>query len=170
MHDSPELFRKATELAELGQLDQAFAMFHALLKTDSNNAPLWNNIGIIQFRQGNYLDAVNAFGQATDIDSHFTSAWFNKSLALVHLGKDIEALRALDKVLKLNPNDNEVQSQRALIVQKMAQVSDTKKEQICTLCSPDCGYNLEQTGCNREQGRVDSIQQIIERISINRQK
>jgi len=111
-------------------LDQAFAMFHALLKTDSNNASLWNNIGIIQFRQGQYLDTVNAFGQATDIDPHSTSAWFNKSLALVHLGKDIEALRALDKVLKLNPHDDEAQSQRALIVQKMAQISDTRKTDL----------------------------------------
>jgi tetratricopeptide (TPR) repeat protein len=70
---------------------------------------------------------VNAFGQATDVDPEFTNAWFNKSLALVNLEKDTEVLRALDKVLKLNPRDKEAQSQRALIVRKMAQVSDTGK-------------------------------------------
>ena len=69
----------------------------------------------------------NASGQATDTDPGFTNAWFNKSLALVNLEKDTEALRALDKVLTLNPLDNEAQSQRALIVGKMAQVSDTRK-------------------------------------------
>jgi Tfp pilus assembly protein PilF len=42
----------------------------------------------------------------------------------VNLGKETEALRALDKVIKLNPRDKEAQSQRALIVWKMAQVSD----------------------------------------------
>ena len=67
---------------------------------------------------------MNAFGQATDIDPEFTNAWFNKSLALVNLGKDIDALRALDKAIKLNPRDKEAQSQRALIVRKMAKVSD----------------------------------------------
>jgi tetratricopeptide (TPR) repeat protein len=127
MPDAEDLFREATGLAEQGQLDESLARFQALVRTDANNAMIWNNIGIIQLRQGKYLDAVNAFGQATDIDPHFTSAWFNKSLALVHLGKDIEALHALDKVLKLNPHDNEAQSQRALIVRKMAQVSDTQK-------------------------------------------
>jgi tetratricopeptide (TPR) repeat protein len=71
-----------------------------------------------------YRDTVNAFGQATDIDPEFTNAWFNKSLALVNLGKDIDALRALDKAIKLNPRDKEAQSQRALIVRKMAKVSD----------------------------------------------
>jgi tetratricopeptide (TPR) repeat protein len=66
------------------------------LKTDSNNATVWNNIGIIRFRQGKYHDAVNAFGQAMDNDPEFTNAWFNKSLALVHLEKDTEALCALE--------------------------------------------------------------------------
>jgi tetratricopeptide (TPR) repeat protein len=127
MPDAEDLFREATGLAEQGQLDEVLARFQALVRTDANNAMIWNNIGIIQLRQGKYLDAVNAFGQATDIDPHFTSAWFNKSLALVHLGKNREALHALDKVLKLNPHHKEAQSQRELIVRKMAQVSDTQK-------------------------------------------
>ena len=125
MPDAPDLFSEATELVELGRLDEALAIFQALLKTDSNNATIWNNLGIILFRQGKYRDAVNAFGQATDTDPGFTNAWFNKSLALVNLGKDTEALRALDKAITLNPRDKEAQSQRALIVRKMAVVSDT---------------------------------------------
>jgi tetratricopeptide (TPR) repeat protein len=98
-----------------------------LLRTDSNNATIWNNIGIIRFRQGKYRDAVNAFGQATDIDPEFSNAWFNKSLALIHLNKETEALRALDKVLKVNPRDSEAQSQRALIVGKLARAGERRK-------------------------------------------
>jgi tetratricopeptide (TPR) repeat protein len=109
MPDAPDLFSEATELAEQGLLDEALTLFQALLKTDSNNATLWNNIGIILFRQGKYREAVNAFGQATDINPEFVT----------------EVLRALDKVLKLNPRDKEAQSQRALIVRIMAQVSES---------------------------------------------
>jgi tetratricopeptide (TPR) repeat protein len=127
MPDTRDLFSEATERAELGRLDEALTLFQALLKTNSNNATIWNNLGIILFRQGKYRDAVNAFGQATDTDPEFTNAWYNKSLALIHLGKETEALRALDKAIKLNPRDAEAQSQRALIVRKMAQVSDTGK-------------------------------------------
>ena len=124
MPDAPDLFSEANELVELGRLDEALTLFQALLKTDSNNSTIWNNIGIILFRQGKYREAVNAFGQATDTDPEFTNAWFNKGLALVNLEKETEALRALDKVLKLNPRDKEAQSQRVLIVRKMAQISD----------------------------------------------
>ena len=127
MSDVPDLFSEANELVELGWLDEVLTLFQALLKTDSNNATLWNNIGIIRFRQGEYREALNAFGQATDTDPEFTNAWFNKSLALVHLGKETESLRALDKVLKLDPRDKEAQSQRELIVRKMAHVSETGK-------------------------------------------
>jgi len=127
MPDSQDQFTQATELVELGRLDEAITLFRALLKTDSNNATIWNNLGIILFRQGKYRDAVNAFGQATDTDPEFINAWFNKSLAFVHLGKETEALRALDKVLDLNSRDKEALSQRALIVRKMALVRDTGK-------------------------------------------
>jgi tetratricopeptide (TPR) repeat protein len=127
MPDVHEQFSKATDLAELGRYDEALALFLALIKTDSNNANIWNNIGIIQFRQGKYREAVNAFGQAADIDPACTDALFNKSLALVNLGNDTGALRALDKVVKLNPGDHEALSQRALIVGKMARVGDKKK-------------------------------------------
>ena len=127
MLDAFDLFNKATELVEQYQLDEALAIFRTLIRIDSNNATIWNNIGIIRFRQEKYLDAVNAFGQAADIDPHFINALFNKSLALVNLGKDIEALKVLDKVLKINPHDTEAQSQRALITRKMAQGSDTQK-------------------------------------------
>ena len=127
MPDARDLFSQATELVELGRLDEALALFQTLLRTDSNNATIWDTIGIILFRQGKYREAVNAFGQVTEINPQFANAWFNKSLALVNLGKETEALRALDKVLTLNQRDKEAQSQRALIVRKLAQVSDTGK-------------------------------------------
>jgi tetratricopeptide (TPR) repeat protein len=127
MPDTRDLFSDAAERAEPGRLDEALALFQALHKTDSINATIWNNLGIILFRQGKYRDAVNAFGQATDTDPEFTNAWYNKNLALIPLGKETGALRALDKAVKLNPRDTEAQSPRALIVRKMAQVSDTGK-------------------------------------------
>ena len=127
MPDIHEQFSEAADLAERGRYEEALALLRALLKTDSNNATIWNNIGIIRFRQGDYRDAVNAFGQAADIDPACTDALFNKSLALVHLGKETEALRALDKVLTQNPRDNEAQSQRALIVGRLARAGEEKR-------------------------------------------
>ena len=61
MPDARDLFSEATELVELGRLDEALALFQTIVKTDSNNTTVWNNIGIIRLRQGKYREALNAF-------------------------------------------------------------------------------------------------------------
>lgn len=128
MPDDRDMVIRANDYIECGQLEEALAILQALLKTDANNAPLWNRVGILRFRQGRYREALLAFDQATAIDPAFTHAWFNKSLVLLFLGKEHEALRALDKVLELNPRDAEARSQRNLIVGRMARTAtETEK-------------------------------------------
>jgi len=61
MPDARDLFSEATELVELGRLDEALALFQTIVKTDSNNTTVWNNLGIIRLRQGKYREALNAF-------------------------------------------------------------------------------------------------------------
>ena len=77
---------------------------------------------------------MNAFGQATDTD-RIHKRWFNKSLGLVHIGKDTKALRVLDKGLNLNPREKEAQSQRALIVRKMGRlmIRDSRSLVLCSI-------------------------------------
>jgi tetratricopeptide (TPR) repeat protein len=59
-----------------------------------------------------YQDARNSFAQATDIDPAFAEAWYNKGIALMNLEKFLEAIRAFDKAIALNPNDHEARQQR----------------------------------------------------------
>ena len=49
MPDSHDQFTQATELVKPNRLDEAPILFQALLKTDSNNATIWNTMGIIRF-------------------------------------------------------------------------------------------------------------------------
>jgi tetratricopeptide (TPR) repeat protein len=101
---------------------------------------------------------MNAFSQATDINPEFVNAWFNKSLALIHLGKDTEALRALDRVLKLKPRDKEAQSQRALIVRKMSEVSDNAENGFTFGAVSIAGIMLDKRGAIENGGvRGDSL-------------
>jgi tetratricopeptide (TPR) repeat protein len=119
MPDARDLFSEATELVELGRLDEALALFQALLKLDANNANAWYNKAIILFKMCRYQDALNSFAQATDIDPEFTEAWYYKGMALVHNGKYLEAIRAFDKVLKIKPHDERAREQRDLAQKKI---------------------------------------------------
>ena len=68
-----------------------------------------------------YQDALNSFAQATDIDPEFTEAWYNKGVALMELGKYLEAIRAFDKALKINPHDKRAHEQRDLAQKKIVE-------------------------------------------------
>jgi len=68
---------------------------------------------------GRYQDALNSFAQAADIDPEFTEAWFNKGLALMHMGKYLEAIRAFNKVLKIHPFDERAHEQVDLAQRKI---------------------------------------------------
>ena len=90
MPNARDLSNRAIEIGESGQCDEVLALV---------------NKGIILFKICKYLDALNAFAQAADIDPEFTEAWYNKWMALMYSGKCLEAIRAFNKVLNIHPHD-----------------------------------------------------------------
>ena len=54
---------------------------------------------------GRNQDSLNSFAQAADIDPDFTEAWYNKGMALMEFGKYLEAIRAFDTLLKIDPHN-----------------------------------------------------------------
>jgi len=92
-----------------------------------------------------YRDALNSFGQATDIDPEFNEAWYNKGIALMNLGKNLEAIRAFDKVLKINPHDRRAHDQRDLAQKKIMEscsISQTFPKNQTKLIKCDNTSNL----------------------------
>ena len=75
MPDAHDQFTQATELVKPGRLDEALILFQAILKTDSNNATIWNTMGIIRFWQGEY--PTSGVRWSTMYINHFymTSIW-----------------------------------------------------------------------------------------------
>jgi len=94
MPDSQDLFIQATELVEMVRLDEALALFQTLLKTDSDNATLWNNTGIILFRQATELvemvrldEALALFQTLLKTDSDNATLWNNTGIIVFRQGK-----------------------------------------------------------------------------------
>ena len=137
MPDAHDLFTQATELVELGRLDEALDLVNKGIKLDANNANAWYNKAIILFKMCRYQDALNSFAQATDIDPEFTEAWYYKGMALVHNGKYLEAIRAFDKVLKIKTHDERAREQRDLAQKKIMESisfspqSTEKQKKLC---------------------------------------
>ena len=57
--------------------------------------------------------------EAADIDPEFAEAWYNKGIALMTLGKYLEAIRTFDKAIALDPNNHEAREPRDLAQKKI---------------------------------------------------
>ena len=56
--------------------------------------------------QGNISKSIEFFDSATNIDNNYVSAWNDKGVALMELGKFQDALKCFEQVIRLEPSDN----------------------------------------------------------------
>ena len=57
-------------------------------------------------KQGNISKSIEFFDSATNIDNNYVSAWNDKGVALMELGKFQDALKCFEQVIRLEPSDN----------------------------------------------------------------
>jgi len=106
MPDVRGLSKLAHELAEAGQYEKALELVNKEIKTDANNANAWYNKGILLFLNVQ-IPGRSQFIRLRQRTSTRNSreAWYNKGVALMTLEKYLEATRAFDKAIAINPND-----------------------------------------------------------------
>ncbi|AEF95692.1 tetratricopeptide repeat protein [Methanotorris igneus] len=64
----------------------------------------WYNKGWDLQDSGKYLEAIECYDKALEIEPDFVEAWNNKGLALYELGRYSEAIKCYDKALEIDPN------------------------------------------------------------------
>tara|TARA_Y100000815_G_scaffold128884_1_gene116329 strand:- start:112 stop:648 length:537 start_codon:yes stop_codon:yes gene_type:complete len=93
------------ELAELQartfRPDEAIATLEASVANRGKDPVVLNNIGVLYLQQGNADAAVDAFGDAVDLDGGEARYWSNLGLALAMVGRDDEAFSAYRRALSL---------------------------------------------------------------------
>lgn len=72
---------RATLLAQRGEWSQALTDYTAALSSDSNNAGIWNNVGVLLRNLGQASDARAAFAHAFALDPRLTDAAYNQGMA-----------------------------------------------------------------------------------------
>ena len=123
--------REIQRLIVAGKLTEAQAAISGALKTQANDAQLWNLLGIVQAQQRNRASAEQAFQRAVRLAPGLESAWLN----LGRLYQDdaggqqnIEkSLTAYETVLKLNPASAEAHHQSALLLFLKREFADSLK-------------------------------------------
>ena len=87
---------------KLGQLDKALAAFGNAVKIAPEVAELRLNYGIALFRNKQYANAETQLSRAVQLKDGLTQAHFFRAKTLILLGRDLDAERELQQVIKLD--------------------------------------------------------------------
>jgi protein O-GlcNAc transferase len=97
------LLDKAIAHQHAGENDEAKALFAQALKLDSNNAVALYSLSAIESTQGNYAQALVHIEKVVVSSPKFAQAHLAYSVILFNLGRIDEALKAVQKALKIEP-------------------------------------------------------------------
>jgi tetratricopeptide (TPR) repeat protein len=71
--------------------------------TYSHVSDAYRDIGAVYQKKGKYVEAINAYDNAIEINPQNSDVWIFKATCLEHLGNYNEAEKAYDKALEINP-------------------------------------------------------------------
>ncbi len=142
------IFLSQLDIAE-GNVDQAIARTQSIISLEPRNPARYYQLGVLVSASGNTEAAVAAFRRAVAIDPDYANARYLLALGLFELDDEAGALEQLQKVLELNPGNQEVQAlitalengelvspEAATVVSEPESVTDVD-EAVTTTQNPD---------------------------------
>jgi tetratricopeptide (TPR) repeat protein len=109
-------------LAErFGNYLYAIEEYHRVLEIDPKNARAMNNLGLIYRRGKKPADALRLLDQAVATAPDLAEAHYNRALALLDLGRKVEAAGAFERYVALQPEGSE---KRRAIMETLAKLKD----------------------------------------------
>ncbi|MEI7750949.1 MAG: tetratricopeptide repeat protein [Candidatus Omnitrophota bacterium] len=99
-------YQKAVKFFQEEQYNESIEVLQRILRSDPNQAPVYNLLGLIYLRQGESVQsAIGSFEQAIRTDPNYAEAYFN--LASTYAGPGNQPERAAEnfkKTLEVDPN------------------------------------------------------------------
>ena len=97
-------FAQAFALHEQGELDQAEALYRAVLSADGTHAGTLVQLGVLRLQQGLHAAALDFTRAALALDPDNAEAYGNLGAALHSLSRHVEAIEAFETALSLDPD------------------------------------------------------------------
>jgi tetratricopeptide (TPR) repeat protein len=101
---SEKKFSNAINFIKLGKLDAAQEILHEMLSKGHTNAEIKSNLGVIEFKRGNYWEAYQIFLEIKEILKNDPDVLNRFALAAMHLQRYAEAESALKSAVESNPS------------------------------------------------------------------
>jgi predicted TPR repeat methyltransferase len=109
----------AIGLHRRGQLEQAEAIYLAVLEADPDNADALHYLGVLRYQQGRSILAIDLVCRAIEIRPGYVDALNNLGNIYQHLGSPAEAASAYAAALELQPDHPEASRNRDKALRKL---------------------------------------------------
>jgi superkiller protein 3 len=107
---TPIRLQLANALWELGDVEGARYHYLQILGRDKNHPEALNGIGLSHLRAGKLPQAEAAFRSAIEAKPTYVAAHNNLAITLERMGQRAEAIKILEKALKIAPDDPDVRA------------------------------------------------------------
>ncbi len=91
-----------------GRIDEAAEFFLSAVEKGENNKEAYNNLGVIAIQKRDVKAAIECFTRSLEIDPFYKDALINYTDLLKTLNQSHIAIPLLEKVIEINPNDEEI--------------------------------------------------------------
>ena len=96
--------RRAADLLQSGNLDEAEPILHRVLASNPNNADAHNLLGVILDQRGKTAEAEREYRAALRLNPNHISALANLGVLLAHSQREDEAIKIFESVRRLAPD------------------------------------------------------------------
>lgn len=99
------LFERALQLHQAGQLNFAEQLYNDILRKQPNHEETIHLLGLIRFQESDYLKAIVLIERALEIDPYFAVAHYNLGRCYEQIAESEKAIQSYSKSLSLNSDD-----------------------------------------------------------------
>jgi len=118
---TPAAFLEAVQCEEAGNLDEAVAIYEAILAENPAHAPSAINLGTIHYHRKNFIQAERLYRSATESDPNYALAYFDLGNVLDEMHRLPEAIEAYRNAIRLVPRYADAHYNLALAYERQSE-------------------------------------------------
>ncbi len=118
---------RASRLAEQERFREALPLYQQAVKLDPNNAPLLNNLAVVEDQLGMDREALMHLSRAMEIDPRLRVAQNNVGIVHVHRGDHHKAAHVFQSLLRQDPNFHRAHYNLGVIYAAKGYVEDARQ-------------------------------------------
>ena len=117
---------KAAILAQLGQIENAAAIWKELVHSFPKQGRPYYNLGLVAMQRGDLRNAMQLYQRAVELEPDYVPATVNLAICFQQAGDIEAALRLYDDAARLNPSDAQIRYNKGFLLFQIDKLEEAR--------------------------------------------